>query len=468
MSSLIIRVFSGAKHLVALVMILAALALLALGPRATDRLPKDFTIVEYWEKWTGSEEEGMRQIVEDFNSTVGREKHIYVHYLSTSSIEQKTLVSIAAGAPPDIAGLYNQDIPQYAALDSLEPLDDLAAAHGITESTYKKVFWDECHYDGHLYGLVSSAYDLGLYYNKDLFQAAAAKLRARGLDPNRAPRTIAELDSYAQALDRIEPSGRIDLAGFLPTEPGWYINYFCIWFGGSWWDNVHHRFTFTDPRVVQTYKWIQSYSRRLGPGRVAEFQSGFGAGAIDSPQNAFLVPSVAMEQQGTFFAHFMEYLKPSMNGHWAAAAFPPADPKLRDATYCNCDVLTIPRGARHPDAAFEFIAFVNRQDEMEKLANLHCKISPLANVSAGFLAHHNNPYIAVFDRLAASPNARPTAPIPILPEVNDELDVLNQRLMLLQVTPEQGLKEVQQRLQEKYDHFMADQRARRHETETPN
>ena len=47
------------------------------------------------------------------------------------------------------------------------------------------------------------------------------------------------------------------------------------------------------------------------------------------------------------------------------------------------------------------------QDEMEKLANLHCKISPLARVSDEFLTHHTNPYIRVFDALAASPNALP-------------------------------------------------------------
>jgi hypothetical protein len=98
---------------------------------------------------------------------------------------------------------------------------------------------------------------------------------------------------------------------------------------------------------------------------------------------------------------------------------------------------------------------------MEKLANLHGKISPLAKVSESFLANHKNPYIRVFDDLAASPNAHPTAGVPILAEVNDEMNVFVQRLAQVQVTPEQGLREMQQRLQEKYDTFKADQLARR-------
>jgi multiple sugar transport system substrate-binding protein len=437
----------------------SAALLLAFGPRAGDQFPADAVVVDYWEKWTGIEEAGMRQIVDDFNSTVGRDKHIFVRYLSTSAIEQKTLVAAAGGMPPDVAGLYNQDIPQFAAMNALEPLDDIAAAHGISAPYYKKVFWDECRYNGKLYGLVSSAYDIGLYYNKEIFQKRADSLRAHGLDPNRPPRTIAELDAYAQALDVIAPNGHIDIAGYLPMEPGWYLNYTCIWFGGSWWNNAAQKFTFTDPAVVRAYRWIQSYSKRLGNGAVNEFRSGLGA--FDSPQNSFLAGQMAMQQQGTFFANFINKNKPDMAGKWGAAAFPSEDPNLKDVTYCNCDVLVIPRGSHHQREAFEFIAFVNRQDEMEKLAKLHCKISPLARVSADFLTNHPNPYIRVFDQLAASPNAHPTEPVPILNEVTDELNALADRLALMQVTPEQGLEEVQERVEQKYEDFMADQRRRR-------
>jgi multiple sugar transport system substrate-binding protein len=345
-------------------------------------------------------------------------------------------------------------------MNALQPLDAMAAEHGITAPSYKRVFWDECRYNGTLFGLVSTAYDLGLYYNTEMFKQRAADLRARGLDPDRPPRTIAELDAYAQALDQKDSTGqRIEVAGYLPLEPGWYQNYTCIFFGGSWWDAAHQRFAFTDPAVVRAYQWIQSYSKRLGASDETQFRSALGS--FDSPQNAFLAGMVAMEQQGTFFANFIRKQKPSMAGKWAAAPFPTADPNLKDVTYCNCDVLVIPRGARHKREAMEFIAFLNRQDEMEKLAKSHCKISPLAKVSDDFLDHHTNPYIRVFDALAASPNAHPTEPVPILNEVNDEMNNFVQRLALLQTTPEDGLKQMQDRLQASYDDFIAEQRERR-------
>ena len=452
------------RWVVVVALVGGALALLALGPRAAEQYPDGFVVVDYWEKWTGDEEAAMRRIVNDFNATVGRDKKIYVRYLSTSAIEQKTLVATAAGDPPDVAGLYNQNIPQFASQEALLPLDDLAASYGITQSHYKPVFWELCRFEGKLYGLVSACHDLALFYNTEMFQQRADQLRARGLDPDRAPRTIAELDAYAQALEQVDPkTGAIDVAGYLPLEPGWFQNYTCLWFGGRWWDDTSKRFTFTDPGVVASYEWIQGYSKRLGAGAETGFRSGLGS--YDSPQNSFLAGRVAMVLQGTFFENVIRTQKPSMKGKWAAAPFPSNDPNLNDVTYCNCDVLVIPRGARHVREAFEFIAYVNRRDVIEKLATAHGKIAPLAAVSDGFFTNHPNPYIRVFDSLAASPNAHPTEPVPILQEVNDEMNNFVQRLALLEITPPQGLAEMQERLQRKYDAFVEKQRKRRGATD---
>src|SRR5947209_5625785 len=150
----------------------AALALIAAGfiargaHDATPPVPEGYTVVRYWEKWTGAEAEQMQQIVADFNATVGHERHIAVQYMSMSNIDQKTLVAIAAGVPPDVAGLWDQQVAQYAALGAVEPLDELAAAHGISEQTYLPVYWNGCRYAGHLYGLVSTPATIALHYNK--------------------------------------------------------------------------------------------------------------------------------------------------------------------------------------------------------------------------------------------------------------------------------------------------------------
>jgi multiple sugar transport system substrate-binding protein len=150
--------------------------------------------------------------------------------------------------------------------------------------------------------------------------------------------------------------------------------------------------------------------------------------------------------------------------HWAASPFPSAVPGLDKVTYCGFDTFVIPRGARHPKEAFDFIAYVNRQPVMEKLCKSHSKNSPLAAVSDDFINHHKNPYIDVFEDLSRSPNAHAIPQIPIYPEVDAELTVLVQSLVLHpddpKFSPEVMLAALQVRLQKIYDAFMNKQLAR--------
>jgi multiple sugar transport system substrate-binding protein len=450
---------SWIKPLVFACLILPAIGIVLFGPRSGQNQPKDRVIVEYWEKWTGEEGEGIQATVNDFNNTVGKEKGIYVNLLSTSGIVQKTLVATAGGVPPDVAGLWEAGLAQLASLGALDSLDDLAAAHNITAATYKKVFWDECHYNGKLYALISTPYCYALHYNTKLFSDNADKLRAAGLDPTRPPRTIDELDAYAKALDDIDADGIIHRTGYLPLEPGWDLTFMPYNFGGSWWDDEHKKFTFLDPKVVQCFTWVQSYSKRLGKAAVANFRSGMGN--YDSPLNPFMASKTAMVSQGTFFANVIHTQRPSLDGNWAAAPLPVASPQYAGTTSCTADVLCIPAGAKHKKEAFEFIAWLQEQPNMEKLCKSHTKISPLSKVSKEFLENNSNPYIKVFNDLADGPNAHGTPRIEVWPDVDAELSNFKSDLAAMRVTPEEGLKIVQERAQAKYDAFVAKQALRK-------
>ncbi len=102
------------------------------------------------------------------------------------------------------------------------------------------------------------------------------------------------------------------------------------------------------------------------------------------------------------------------NYEWGAAAFPSDLPGLENATYTGFDALTIPRGARHKAEAFEFIAYVNRQDVTEKLNMMQCKISPLKQVSEHFRNHHPNPVYWRFRRTGRQPQFSRRSALPDL------------------------------------------------------
>jgi ABC-type glycerol-3-phosphate transport system substrate-binding protein len=458
------------KRFILVVLAAVGLGFLVLGAAAPTAVPSGFVIVNYWEKWVGPEAEQMQLIVNDFNNSVGKEKHIFVRFLSVSNIDQKTLVATAAGVPPDIAGLWDQQVSQYAALGAVQPLDELAKAQGITEQTYLPVYWNGCKYDGQLYAMVSTPAAIALLYNKQIFQECAKQLRDAGCDPNRAPRTLAELDRYSQAIETHYANNQIDRAGYVPLQ-SWYVPFTCYWFGGDLFDSSSHQFLLTSEPSVKAYEWIASYSQRLGARTIQDFCNTHLLSNFDSPQNPFLTGKLAMQQQGPWMANYIQHLKPSMsavlvpkdrektlprredNYAWAVAPFPSAVAGLDDASFCTFDVLMIPVGARHPNEAFEFMAYVNRQDVAEKLCTLHCKNTQLRKVSEHFLQNHPNPYIDVFQKLAASPNAHGVPPVPIWPEVFKELTDDSQAVAIQGADPRAVLTASQNRLQAEYDHF---------------
>ena len=521
--------------------------MLAFGPRPVMNAPQGVTRILYWEKWTGLEGQQMQAIVDEFNKTVGKEKGIYVDYVSMSQIEKKTLIATAAGVPPDVAGMWDSQVLQYASMNALEPLDFYAQEYGLTRDKFKPAFYDGCTYNGKLYAMPSTVYSAALIWNKKIYQSKATELRQAGLDPDRPPRTIAELDQYAKAIDTWEvDNGRkhLGVTGFIPTQPGSFTNQYPYWFGADIVSADGTKVELDTPQMTACYDWIRGYSERLGNDAISEFTSGFGQ--FDSPANPFMAGQNSMELMGPWIGQFIEKFTPWMNRYgvpedqvqrendfdkitigmsledvqkllgpgdsnlesiqtpptegktlhwlggvkdlyvtfvdgkvasrpgvyggsdepdkqyrwrppeerkthtlWGAAAFPSAVPGLENVAFAGMDILVIPSTSKHKKEAFEFIAFVLRQKEIEQLASQHGNLSPLKDVTPTFFRDHPNAYADVWDALGASPNARSLPKVINWPQLSDELGIVAQRssLNLKDDTTKQILQSEQERCQ---------------------
>jgi multiple sugar transport system substrate-binding protein len=451
-------------------LIALAVALLAFGPRGQHEPPAGFVHISYWDKWSGQAAWAMQGAVDDFNNTVGKEKKIVVEYVSMPEVNRKTLISTAGGVPPEIAGLWDMQVAQFAALGALEPLDQLAAEHGLDHSKYKDHILEMCSYRGGLYAMPNAPASVALVYNKLIFLKNGEKLRAAGLDPLKPPATIDELDRFNEVLTVRDDRGRIVTAGYVPID-SWYVNMLNCWFDSELWDPTSARFLLTSDKNVRAFEWLQGYAKRWGPGSVTEFRQAFGS--YSSTQNPFLARKVAMVQQGSWHATNAFRFAPEMNQvlvpasvelflprvvrpynyEWAAAAFPSINPDVHDAAHVEADVFAIPRGAKHKREAFEFLAYLQRQDVMEKFCTAGTAPSPLKNVSDGFIRNHPNPYIGVWEMLQTSPHAQTVPEIPIFAEFNSELQVMVQRIYLLQADAKNALAQTQRRMEEKYARY---------------
>jgi len=387
--------------------------------------------VIYWEKWTGGEGDEMGRIVDWFNKSQDK---IFVKYLAISGVQDKTILATSGGNPPDVAGLWGDQLTSNVDIGELTDISQLAKDAGIKGEDYIPTYWNSCRPYGKLYALPSTPASTAMHVNRAL-------VPDRYKDPANAPKTIEELDKLVDEIS-VKKDGRIVLAGYLPAEPGWWNwGWGCV-FGGKMWDGK--KFTIDSPENVRAFTWAASYAKKFGVSETQNFQSGFGS--FSSPQNPYLGGKVAMEMQGVWMANFISLYKPDLD--WYAAPFPhPADrPDLKNVNFVGMDVLAIPKGARHPKEAFEFIKFVQRQDVMESLCSGHGKNSPLVKVTENFFKNHKNKYIRLFDSLARDKNAVSIPLVGVWPAVGDEMKNSFSEITLGRKTPQQSLHDVQVRV----------------------
>ncbi len=382
------------------------------------------------------------------NSTT-RKNRITVDFLSVGQIEQKTLLATAGGDPPDISGVYLIDVCAFADRNALSPLSPFIREDGSTPeqftSRYARAYANMGTYRGEIWGVPSTPTTGALYWNKDLFRAA-------GLDPERPPRTIAEMVSMSKKLTVRDAAGNLKQVGFHSSAVR--VNWALVpWFGGELFDGKNVTVG-TSPQALTAYTWATGFTAKYSKEEVRHLTSSFGNGL--SAQDPFMVGQVAMLFDGVWRYNYIQQYAPGLN--YGITTWPEALPGIDDFTVAEADMLVIPRGARHPREAWEFLKYVSSPnlaaqslDELsgaERLCYMQQKASPLTQWSPFFAAHHPNPYIPIFRQLAESPHAVSVPKIGIWNEYQGNLSLAFDKMRLGLANPDQALQHCQERMQQ--------------------
>jgi ABC-type glycerol-3-phosphate transport system substrate-binding protein len=432
--------------------------------------------VTYWEKWTGFEGEAMKSTIDLFNSKKFRNAKgqiIFCKYLTTANVDRKTLMAIAGGHPPDVAGLWGRATHIFADMNALTDLDSFIQRDpDFKSSAYIESFWRQCAYKrmgdekAKVWCLPTTPAAVALHWNKEMFAAA-------GLDPERPPQTLAELAEYAEKLNQRDESGRLSKIGFLPPEPGWWNWGWGYFFGGKLNDGID-KITADDPRNIEAWNWLLKFNGKneSEAADLLAFKQGFGT--FDSPQNAFLSGRVAMVLQGVWMANFIRFHNPQMK--WGCAPFPSSVEHEgggnNPVTFVENDVIAIPRGSPHPEEAWQVLKFINSKEGMEYLCGAkennggQGKLTPFKDVDPVWLAQHPHPHLQVFIDLAKSKNAISSPQLPVWDEYQAELNNAFEAMWLRKASPEDALKAVQRRMQPKLDRALVEMRAAQLQTQT--
>jgi multiple sugar transport system substrate-binding protein len=400
---------------------------------ATKEAAEGQKFLNYWTGWSGFEFDALQKVVDRFN-----EEHddIYVNMTTVFGQYDKVLTAIAGGNPPDVvSAVWLHQLVGMAARDGLMPLESYTERDKIDGSEYFSSCWDAWHYEGHLWGLAVTVNANVLGYRRDLFKEV-------GLDPDNPPKTIAELDEAAMALDKFDENGNIVRYGLMPGGLFWWG----LVFGGTFYDEGNKKITANDPKIVEALDWMRGYAERLDITKVEAFETGFGD--YMSPQNAFFVGKQGLTQVGEWFISFVDKFAPGLDYDFMAAPSPPGG--RADCTTFGGSVFTIPKGVAHPDASWEFIKFLSQPENLGEFAYVIHNIPPKTAV-ANEDRFIGDPKFKKCVDLYTGPNAFGPPKTPVTDFYFTKLGEAENLVKHGEMDPEAALNRVTQEVQEELD-----------------
>jgi sn-glycerol 3-phosphate transport system substrate-binding protein len=248
---------------------LAALVLVAAaGTRAADTQISFYYPIAV----AGPVARGISQLVQEFE---GEHPGIKVQPIYTGTYKDsiaKALTAHRSGNPPDLAVLFAVDMYTLIDADAIVPFDELVGG----ESSGRQ--WLESFYPalmansraaGQTWGVPFQRSTILLYWNKQMFRDA-------GLDPERPPRTWAEMLQFAQKLTQRDGEGKVTRWGVqIPSSgfPYWLFQGLVTGNGAQLMNAAGTQTYFDRPAVVEALQYWVDLSRvqRVHPPGVVEW-----------------------------------------------------------------------------------------------------------------------------------------------------------------------------------------------------
>jgi len=347
------------------------------------------------------------------------------------------LTAISGGDPPDVAILWGPEpVTLWAQQGAIMDLTAHIEASGLDlKGTLVPAGLDWLRYEGKYYGLPFVNFNWGFYWNKALFEEA-------GLDPEKPPQTINELEEYARKLTKIDDAGEIMQLGWMPSNSGWPID-LVLSFGGQFYDPDTGAVTANHPNNVKALEWDLAMANEFGLEKVIAFASGF----ADGGENAFFLGKVAMTVDGCWQVAFAREYAPDVE--YGVAAVPASDPAYARSSGVGTNPIVIPNGVKHPDEAWEFAMFLaTNPDVSREFADL---VSNIPQVKAAVADFSDNANTQFFANLSESPNAGAWYPLSVAAVYDDEFWTAIDQIYAGQATPQEALDTVQKNVQAELD-----------------
>ncbi len=395
--------------------------------------------ITFWHFWGSPvRRTAIRRVIAGFEQTYPNIK-VNEQFVPFGDIWTKNIAAVAAGrGMPDV---IVEDRPQLRARaeNNIDiSLGELAQRDGITGDAFWPFTWQEATVDGVPYGLPYETDIRVLYYNKAAFRDA-------GLDPNKPPKDWNDLEAYSNKLDQ-RSGNKLERIGFFPTIGNIGLDQWG-WMNGGQWQTENFEPTINAKENIETLAWMKKWTDRYGKKNIDAFTATFGQG----PEDPFMSGKVAMKVDIQGYTSFLNFYNPKfttkggeeLSGEegYGVAAIPPA-PGHKPASLSGGFALSIPRGSKNQEAAWEFIKYLTFVGQASWARDTYGMptIEKLARTDPELKAQPNWEFF-----VDAMSYGRPAVYNPAYPSMLEVLGPAVDAVMLGRQTPEQALNEAQRK-----------------------
>jgi sn-glycerol 3-phosphate transport system substrate-binding protein len=261
-----------------------------LPTRAPRVAPPGATRFEFWHAMGGTNGDAVEEMGKRFNDS---QKTCFVDPIFQGSYDDllnKLKAGLQSKDVPALAQMFDLGTQVLVDLNVLTPMQTFIDKDKYDISDYETNVLAYYTVGGKLYGMPFNSSNPILYYNKDMFKAA-------GLDPEKPPRTYAEVLDAAKKLTKKDASGKVAQYGYSMAIYGWFFEQLLAASGGLYLDNGNGRdaraakAAFNSPEGVKIMQWWKD-------GFDAGVFGNFGRNTADT-QKAFDAQQTAMIIEST-------------------------------------------------------------------------------------------------------------------------------------------------------------------------
>lgn len=270
---------------------------------------------------------------------------VVVQQIPWTAAHEKLLTAYVGRTTPDVAQVGNTWVPEFVALDALEPLDAaLARATGIRRDDYFEGIWRTNVLEGTTWGVPWYVDTRLLFMRTDLLEAAGV---------TEPPRTW---DAWVDAMRKVQarqPKGRF--AVLLPTDEWTQVSILALQKGAPILADGGRRGAFREARFREAFEfYVGLFRDKLAPETSTTF--------VTNIYQQFTAGEFGFYVTGPWnLGEFRRRLPESMKGRWTTAPMPspdPADPSRGLSIAGGSSLVVFARSEVKP-AAMKLVEFLS-------------------------------------------------------------------------------------------------------------